>query len=334
MSKKSRYEPVWADLEKSLKTVFICNMTNLVLILIVCISSYFYPFPEWARISLGAVIGIASMVSFASNVFVELGIRMNKYSLKEDALIGYCVFRNQLFFYYKEKIRQAIVPYEKINTIFIVDFYANVMVGAAYGTQYYKPNRIKGKSGEYLYDVLLFKGHYDEFDNNAQKLKDKFSYSYLYDFTYDKESVLKLLAKTSAELIVCGDFYRKHIEGDPEYSEYLDRITKFEEREDSTQKKRKNKKSLKKAPKKSKDLTEREKAVRYAKLVFANILIEIIILSVLFIVASYDYYLVFFPCAMFVATIIMFELFKILLVIWDLKMTPKKPKKNATTQIE
>lgn len=33
MSKKLRYEPVWTDLEKSLKTVFICNMTNLVLIL-------------------------------------------------------------------------------------------------------------------------------------------------------------------------------------------------------------------------------------------------------------------------------------------------------------
>ena len=30
MSKKLRYEPVWTDLEKSLKTVFICNMTNLV----------------------------------------------------------------------------------------------------------------------------------------------------------------------------------------------------------------------------------------------------------------------------------------------------------------
>lgn len=47
---KTRYETAGLDIEKSLKVVLISDVINLLLIAIVCVTSYFYRFPEWASI--------------------------------------------------------------------------------------------------------------------------------------------------------------------------------------------------------------------------------------------------------------------------------------------
>ena len=174
--------------------------------------------------------------------------------------------------------------------------------------------------------LLLSSKTFTEFADNSLDIERIYRYDYLYDFCYDKETVLKLLSLTDAELVVCGDFYRKYIEGVPEYDEYLDRIKKLEIPEDTTRKKRAKARPESKKSKSPEVLSEREKAVLYAKLVFANAVLDILTLAALVYLHLTFYDMqeaLVSPLLIYSFIVFFFFPLHLIVTIWDLKMTAK-----------
>ena len=271
---KSRFEPTLFELGKNLKLSVISSAVNIVL-LAIAVVVYFYDTPEWARITFAVLLGFTALIQIYCKMAYEADIREYKYELDGNTLTAYHIFPRKLYKDHEEPKIQHI-ELESVKSIVIVAYYVQKI------TRYAIKVQSKIHKGEYVYDVLLLSSKtFTEFADNSIDMERIYRYDYLYDFCYDKETVLKLLALTDAELVVCGDFYRKYIEGVPEYDEYLDRIKKFEIPEDTTRKKRAKARPESKKSKAPAILSEREKAVLYAKLVIAATVLDILTLAAL-----------------------------------------------------
>ena len=239
-----------------------------------------------------------------------------------NTLTTYRIFPRRLYKNHEEPKIQHI-ELESVKSIVIVAYYVTVYTKSG---SYDIKVKSKIRKGVYVYDVLLLNSKtFTEFADNSLDIERIYRYDYLYDFCYDKETVLKLLALTDAELVVCGDFYRTYIEGVPEYDEYLCRIKKFEIPEVSTRKKRAK---ARPASKKSKApaMSEREKAVLYAKLVITATVLDILTLAALIYLhlTFYDMLLaVASPLFVYTMLVGFFVPFHLIVTIWDLKMTAK-----------
>ena len=203
--------------------------------------------------------------------------------LDGNTLTAYRIFPRRRYKIHEETKIQHIAL-ESVKSIIIVTYYDYIRRSNGRFAPPRIPFKVKSKihKGEYVYDVLLLNSKtFTEFADNSIDMESLYHYDYLYDFCYDKETVLKLLSLTDAELVVCGDFYRNYIEGVPEYDKYLGRIKKLEIPEDTTRKKRAKARPASKKSKAPEVLSEREKAVLYAKLIFANAVLDILTLAAL-----------------------------------------------------
>ena len=228
---KTRFEPEIFELKKTLKLCVISSAVNIVL-LAIAVVVYFYDTPEWARITFAVLLGFTALIQIYCKMAYEADIREYKYELDGNTLTAYHIFPRKLYKDHEEPKIQHI-ELESVKSIVIVAYYVQKI------TRYAIKVQSKIHKGEYVYDVLLLNSKtFTEFADNSLDIERIYRYDYLYDFCYDKETVLKLLALTDAELVVCGDFYRNYIEGVPEYDEYLGRIKKFEIPDESARKKR------------------------------------------------------------------------------------------------
>ena len=231
MTMKTRFEPEIFELKKTLKLCVISSAVNIVL-LAIAVVVYFYDTPEWARITFAVLLGFTALIQIYCKMAYEADIREYKYELDGNTLTAYHIFPRKLYKDHEEPKIQHI-ELESVKSIVIVAYYVQKI------TRYAIKVQSKIHKGEYVYDVLLLNSKtFTEFADNSLDIERIYRYDYLYDFCYDKETVLKLLALTDAELVVCGDFYRNYIEGVPEYDEYLGRIKKFEIPDESARKKR------------------------------------------------------------------------------------------------
>ena len=316
---KTRFEPEIFELKKTLKLCVISSAVNIVL-LAIAVVVFFYDTPEWARITFAVLLGFTALIQIYCKMAYEADIREYKYELDGNTLTAYHIFPRKLYKDHEEPKIQHI-ELESVKSIVIVAYYVQKI------TRYAIKVQSKIHKGEYVYDVLLLNSKtFTEFADNSIDMERIYHYDYLYDFCYDKETVLKLLALTDAELVACGDFYRNYIEGVPEYDEYLDRIKKFETPEVSARKKRAKARPASKKSKSPEVLSEREKAVLYAKLIFANAVLDILTLAALvYLHLTFYDMLEALVSPLLVYSIIVFLFFPVHLIvtIWDLKMTAK-----------
>ena len=316
---KTRFEPEIFDLKKTLKLCVISSAVNVVL-LAIAVVVFFYDTPEWARITFAVLLGFTALIQIYCKMAYEADIREYKYELDGNTLTAYHIFPRKLYKDHEEPKIQHI-ELESVKSIVIVAYYVQKI------TRYAIKVQSKIHKGEYVYDVLLLNSKmFTEFADNSIDMERIYHYDYLYDFCYDKETVLKLLSLTDAELLVCGDFYRKYIEGVPEYDEYLGRIKKFEIPEDTTRKKRAKARPASKKSKAPEVLSEREKAFLYAKLIFANAVLDILTLAALvYLHLTFYDMLEALVSPLFVYTMLVgfFVPFHLIVTIWDLKMTAK-----------
>ena len=268
------------------------------------------------------------LLRYAGMGVYEANIRVDKYALEGNTLTTYRICTRKLYKDHEEPKFQRIAL-ESVKSIIIVTYYDYIRRSNGKFAVPKIPFKVKSKihKGEYVYDVLLLNSKtFTEFADNSIDMESLYHYDYLYDFCYDKETVLKLLALTDAELVVCGDFYRKYVEGVPEYDEYLGRIKKFEIPEVSTRKKRAKARPASKKSKAPAILSEREKAVLYAKLVIAATVLDILTLAALVYLhlTFYDMLLaVASPLFVYTMLVGFFVPFHLIVTIWDLKMTAK-----------
>ena len=317
---KTRFEPTLFEIGKNLKLSVIGSAVNIVL-LAIAVVVFFYDTPEWARITFAVLLGFTALIQIYCKMAYEWDIREYKYELDGNTLTAYHIFPRKLYKDHEEPKIQHI-ELESVKSIVIVAYYVQKI------TRYAIKVQSKIHKGEYVYDVLLLSSKtFTEFADNSIDMERIYRYDYLYDFCYDKETVLKLLSLTDAELVVCGDFYRKYIEGVPEYDEYLDRIKKFETPEVSARKKRAKARLASKKSKAPAILSEREKAVLYAKLVFANAVLDILTLAALvYLCLTFYDMLLAVATPLFVYTMLVgfFVPFHLIVTVWDLKMTAKE----------
>ena len=318
---KSRFEPARFELKKTLNLCVISSAVNVVL-LAIAVVVFFYDTPEWARITFAVLLGFTALMQIFCKLAYEWDIREYKYEFDGNTLTTYRIFPRRLYKNHEEPKIQHIAL-ESVKSIVIAAYYVTVYTKRG---SYDIKVKSKIRKGVYVYDVLLLNSKtFTEFADNSLDIERIYRYDYLYDFCYDKETVLKLLALTDAELVVCGDFYRKYIEGVPEYDEYLCRIKKFEIPEVSTRKKRAK---ARPASKKSKApaMSEREKAVLYAKLVITATVFDLLMFAALIYLhlTFYDM-LEAVASPLFVYTMLVgfFVPFHLIVTIWDLKMTAK-----------
>ena len=324
---KSRFEPTLFEIGKNLKLSVIGSAVNIVL-LAIAVVIFFYDTPEWARITFAVLLGFTALMQIFCIGAYEANIREYKYELDGNTLTAYRIFPRRLYKNHDEPKIQRIAL-ESVKSIVIVTYYDYIRRSNGKFAVPKIPFKVKSKihKGEYVYDVLLLNSKtFTEFADNSIDMERIYHYDYLYDFCYDKETVLKLLALTDAELVVCGDFYRKYVEGVPEYDEYLGRIKKFEIPEVSTRKKRAKARPASKKSKAPAILSEREKAVLYAKLIFANAVLDILTLAALvYLCLTFYDMLEALVSPLLVYSIIVFLFFPVHLIVtvWDLKMTAK-----------
>ena len=319
---KTRFEPTLFEIGKNLKLSVIGSAVNIVL-LAIAVVVFFYDTPEWARITFAVLLGFTALMQIFCIGAYEANIRVDKYALEGNTLTTYRICTRKLYKDHEEPKFQRIAL-ESVKSIVIVAYYVTVYSQTG---SYDIKVKSKIRKGVYVYDVLLLNSKmFTEFADNSIDMESLYHYDYLYDFCYDKETVLKLLSLTDAELVACGDFYRNYIEGVPEYDEYLDRIKKFEIPEVSTRKKRAKARPASKKSKSPEVLSEREKAVLYAKLIFANAVLDILTLAALvyLCLTFYDMQEA-LAIPLLVYSIIVFLFFPVHLIvtIWDLKMTAK-----------
>ena len=321
-SMKTRFEPTLFEIGKNLKLSVISSAVNIVL-LAIAVVAFFYDTPEWARITFAVLLGFTALMQIFCIGAYEANIRVDKYALEGNTLTTYRICTRKLYKDHEEPKFQRIAL-ESVKSIVIVAYYVTIMTKTG---SYEIKVKSKIRKGEYVYDVLLLNSKtFTEFADNSIDMERIYHYDYLYDFCYDKETVLKLLALTDAELVVCGDFYRKYVEGVPEYDEYLDRIKKFETPEVSTRKKRAKKRLASKKSKAPAILSEREKAVLYAKLVFANAVLDILTLAALVYLCLTFYDMLealAIPLSAYMILVGLFFPLHLIVTIWDLKMTAK-----------
>ena len=333
MSKKTRFEPKIFELKKTLKLCVISAAVYIVL-LAIAVLIFFYDTPEWARITFAVLLGFTALMQILCIGAYEANIRVDKYALEGNTLTTYRIFTRKLYKDHEEPKFQRIAL-ESVKSIVIVAYYVPIMTKTG---SYEIKVKSKIRKGVYVYDVLLLNSKmFTEYADNSLDMERLYHYDYLYDFCYDKETVLKLLSLTDAELVVCGDFYRNYIEGVPEYDEYLGRIRKFEIPEESTRKKRAKARPASKKSKAPEILSEREKAVLYAKLIFANAVLYILTLAALVYLCLTFYDMqeaLAIPLSAYMILVGLFFPLHLIVTIWDLKMTPKEPKKGKTRQIE
>ena len=324
---KSRFEPTLFDLKKNLKLSVIGSAVNIVL-LAIAVVVFFYDTPEWARITFAVLLGFTALMQIFCIGAYEANIREYKYELDGNTLTAYHIFPRRLYKNHDEPKIQRIAL-ESVKSIIIVTYCDYIRRSNGRFAPPRIPFKVKSKihKGEYVYDVLLLNSKmFTEFADNSIDMESLYHYDYLYDFCYDKETVLKLLSLTDAELVVCGDFYRNYIEGVPEYDEYLDRIKKFEIPEVSTRKKRAKARPESKKSKAPAILSEREKAVLYAKLVFANAVLDILTLTALVYLCLTFYDMLealAIPLLVYSCIVFLFFPFHLIVTVWDLKMTAK-----------
>ena len=329
---KSRFEPTLFELGKNLKLSVIGSAVNIVL-LAIAVVVFFYDTPEWARITFTVLLGFTALMQMFCIGAYEANIRVDKYALEGNTLTTYRICTRKLYKDHEEPKFQRIAL-ESVKSIIIVTYYDYIRRSNGKFAVPKIPFKVKSKihKGEYVYDVLLLNSKtFTEFADNSIDMERRYHYDYLYDFCYDKETVLKLLALTDAELVECGDFYRKYVEGVPEYDEYLGRIKKFEIPEVSTRKKRAKARPASKKSKAPAILSEREKAVLYAKLIFANAVLDILTLAALvYLHLTFYDMLEALVSPLLVYSIIVFFFFPLHLIvtIWDLKMTAKEKNRS------
>lgn len=329
---KTRFEPARFELKKTLKLCVISSAVNVAL-LAIAVVIFFYDTPEWARITFAVLLGFTALMQIFCIGAYEANIRVDKYALEGNTLTTYRICTRKLYKDHEEPKFQRIAL-ESVKSIIIVTYYDYIRRSNGKFAPPRIPFKVKSKihKGEYVYDVLLLSSKtFTEFADNSIDMESLYHYDYLYDFCYDKETVLKLLALTDAELVVCGDFYRKYIEGVPEYDEYLCRIKKFEIPDESARKKRAKKRLASKKSKAPAILSEREKAVLYAKLVFANAVLDILTLAALVYLhlTFYDMLLaVASPLFVYTMLVGFFVPFHLIVTIWDLKMTAKEKNRS------
>ena len=316
---KSRFEPARFELKKTLNLCVISSAVNI-LLLAIAVVVYFYDTPEWARITFAVLLGFTALMQIFCKLAYEWDIREYKYEFDGNTLTAYHIFPRKLHKDHEEPKIQHI-ELESVKSIVIVAYYVQKI------TRYAIKVQSKIHKGEYVYDVLLLNSKtFTEFADNSIDMESLYHYDYLYDFCYDKETVLKLLALTDAELVVCGDFYRTYIEGVSEYDEYLCRIKKFEIPEVSTRKKRAKARPASKKSKAPAILSEREKAVLYAKLGITATVFDLLMFAALVYLhlTFYDMLLaVATPLFVYTMLVGFFLPFHLIVTIWDLKMTAK-----------
>ena len=258
----------------------------------------------------------------------EWDIREYKYELDGNTLTAYRIFARRLDKDHEEPKFQRIAL-ESVKSIVIVAYYVTVYSQTG---SYDIKVKSKIRKGVYVYDVLLLNSKmFTEFADNSIDMESLYHYDYLYDFCYDKETVLKLLSLTDAELVVCGDFYRKYIEGVPEYDEYLDRIKKFEIPEVSTRKKRAKARPASKKSKAPAILSEREKAVLYAKLVITATVFDLLMFAALIYLHLTFYDMLealAIPLLVYLFVVFFFFPLHLIVTVWDLKMTAKEKNRS------
>lgn len=324
---KTRFEPTLFEIGKNLKLSVIGSAVNIVL-LAIAVVVYFYDTPEWARITFAVLLGFTALMQIFCIGAYEANIREYKYELDGNTLTAYRIFPRRRYKIHEEPKIQH-VALESVKSIIIVTYYDYIRRSNGRFAPPRIPFKVKSKihKGEYVYDVLLLNSKtFTEFADNSIDMERRYHYDYLYDFCYDKETVLKLLSLTDAELVVCGDFYRNYIEGVPEYDEYLGRIKKFEIPDESARKKRAKARPASKKSKAPAILSEREKAVLYAKLVIAATVLDILTLAALVYLhlTFYDMLLaVATPLFVYTMLVGFFLPFHLIVTIWDLKMTAK-----------
>ena len=329
---KSRFEPTLFDLKKNLKLSVIGSAVNVVL-LAIAVVVFFYDTPEWARITFAVLLGFTALMQIFCIGAYEANIRVDKYALEGNTLTAYHIFPRRLYKNHDEPKIQRIAL-ESVKSIIIVTYCDYIRRSNGRFAPPRIPFKVKSKihKGEYVYDVLLLNSKtFTDFADNSIDMESLYHYDYLYDFCYDKETVLKLLALTDAELVVCGDFYRNYIEGVPEYDEYLGRIKKFEIPEDTTRKKRAKARSASKKSKAPEVLSEREKAVLYAKLIFANAALDILTLAALVYLHLTFYDMLealAIPLLVYLFIVFFFFPLHLIVTIWDLKMTAKEKNRS------
>ena len=310
---KSRFEPARFELKKTLNLCVISSAVNVVL-LAIAVVVYFYDTPEWARITFAVLLGFTALMQIFCKLAYEWDIREYKYEFDGNTLTTYRIFPRRLYKNHEEPKIQHIAL-ESVKSIVIVAYYVTVYTKSG---SYDIKVKSKIRKGVYVYDVLLLNSKtFTEFADNSIDIERIYRYDYLYDFCYDKETVLKLLALTDAELVVCGDFYRTYIEGVSEYDEYLCRIKKFEIPEVSTRKKRAK---ARPASKKSKAPAMSERlfitATVFDLLMFAALIyLHLTFYDMLEAVAS--------PLFVYTMLVGFFVPFHLIVTIWDLKMTAK-----------
>lgn len=319
---KTRFEPARFELKKTLNLCVISSAVNVVL-LAIAVVVFFYDTPEWARITFAVLLGFTALMQIFCKLAYEWDIREYKYEFDGNTLTTYRIFPRRLYKNHDEPKIQHIAL-ESVKSIVIAAYYVTVYTKRG---SYDIKVKSKIRKGEYVYDVLLLNSKtFTEFADNSIDMESLYHYDYLYDFCYDKETVLKLLSLTDAELVVCGDFYRKYIEGVPEYDEYLDRIKKFEIPEVSTRKKRAK---ARPASKKSKApaMSEREKAVLYAKLVITATVFDLLMFAALIYLHLTFYDMleaVASPLFLYTILLFFFVPLHLIVTVWDLKMTAKE----------
>ena len=324
---KSRFEPTLFELRKNLKLSVIGSAVNIVL-LAIAVVVFFYDTPEWARITFAVLLGFTALMQIFCIGAYEANIRVDKYALEGNTLTTYRICTRKLYKDHEEPKFQRIAL-ESVKSIVIVTYYDYIRRSNGKFAAPKIPFKVKSKihKGEYVYDVLLLNSKtFTEFVDNSIDMESLYHYDYLYDFCYDKETVLKLLSLTDAELLVCGDFYRNYIEGVPEYDEYLGRIKKFEIPDESARKKRAKARPASKKSKAPEVLSEREKAFLYAKLIFANAALDILTLAALVYLHLTFYDMqeaLVSPLLIYSFIVFFFFPLHLIVTIWDLRMTAK-----------
>ena len=319
---KTRFEPEIFELKKTLKLCVISSAVNIVL-LAIAVVVFFYDTPEWARITFAVLLGFTALIQIYCKMAYEADIREYKYELDGNTLTAYHIFPRKLYKDHEEPKIQHI-ELESVKSIVIVAYYVPIMTKTG---SYEIKVKSKIRKGVYVYDVLLLNSKmFTEYADNSLDMERLYHYDYLYDFCYDKETVLKLLSLTDAELLVCGDFYRNYIEGVPEYDEYLGRIKKFEIPDESARKKRAKARPASKKSKAPEVLSEREKAFLYAKLIFANAALDILTLAALVYLHLTFYDMqeaLVSPLLIYSFIVFFFFPLHLIVTIWDLRMTAK-----------
>ena len=329
---KTRFEPTLFEIGKNLKLSVIGSAVNIVL-LAIAVVVFFYDTPEWARITFAVLLGFTALMQIFCIGAYEANIREYKYELDGNTLTAYHIFPRRLYKNHDEPKIQRIAL-ESVKSIIIVTYCDYIRRSNGRFAPPRIPFKVKSKihKGEYVYDVLLLNSKtFTEFADNSIDMESLYHYDYLYDFCYDKETVLKLLSLTDAELVVCGDFYHNYIEGVPEYDEYLGRIKKFEIPDESARKKRAKARPASKKSKAPAILSEREKAVLYAKLVITATVFDLLMFAALIYLhlTVYDMLLaVATPLFVYTMLVGFFLPFHLIVTVWDLKMTAKEKNRS------